>query len=84
VWPPCKIGEVEIEVVCLCQRVEVRGIELEDIRCVERAQRRHDCCRTDTWNLSKLVLLRWQARLEEISMSVSQNSRDQAWRFVLL
>lgn len=41
VRPLCEVGEVEVKVICLGQRVEVGGVEFEDIHCVEGAQGSH-------------------------------------------
>jgi hypothetical protein len=41
VRPLRKVGEVEIQVIGFGQRVEVGGVEFEDIHCVEGAQGSH-------------------------------------------
>lgn len=41
VRPLCEVAKVEVKVICLGQRIEVGGVEFEDIHCVEGAQRGH-------------------------------------------
>ena len=39
--PLRKVGEVEVQVICLGQRVEVGGVEFEDIHRMKGAQGSH-------------------------------------------
>lgn len=41
VWPAGKIREVEVQVIGLSQRVEVGGVEFEDVGSVEGSQGSH-------------------------------------------
>jgi hypothetical protein len=41
VWPFSYVREVEVEVICLGQRVEVGGVEFEDVHRVEGTKGRH-------------------------------------------
>jgi len=49
VRPLREVSEVEVQVICLGQRIEVGGVEFEDIHCVEGAQGSHfgDLVRVD-------------------------------------
>ena len=49
VRPLCEVAKVEVQVICLGQRIEVGGVEFEDIHCVEGAQGGHfgDLVRAD-------------------------------------
>lgn len=39
--PLSEVGKVEVQVIRLGQRVEIGGVELEDVHCVEGTQRSH-------------------------------------------